>query len=294
MSTIPNYDLYGEAPQPIWHESLHVESISKRSGAYNWEIAPHRHDGQLQILYLMQGAGEVLLESEKVHATAPCVIHIPAQFVHGFHWAGQVEGHVITALQPPLESAARVLSPALLPQLQKPHLIHLPRWEACEDPLLPLCLALHQEYHDRPREHVACSMSLLLALVIHIFRFAVADNAQPTPAQGRRSQQVRVFRELVEVHFRNHRPVNDYAGDLGMTTATLGRLCQEQLGMNPMAVINARLVLEAKRELAHSSQSIKTIAHDLGYSDVGYFSRFFRKNTGLTPSEFREAAQGDG
>lgn len=57
--------------------------------------------------------------------------------------------------------------------------------------------------------------------------------------------------------------------------------------MTPMAVINARLVLEAKRELAHSRQSIKAIAHDLGFSDVGYFSRFFRKHTRLSPSEFR-------
>ncbi|KRV81465.1 hypothetical protein AO738_21470 [Pseudomonas citronellolis] len=48
-----------------------------------------------------------------------------------------------------------------------------------------------------------------------------------------------------------------------------------------------RLVLEAKRELAHSRQSIKAIAHDLGFSDVGYFSRFFRKHTRLSPSEFR-------
>ncbi|GLU36798.1 hypothetical protein Pssp01_08910 [Pseudomonas sp. NBRC 100443] len=54
-----------------------------------------------------------------------------------------------------------------------------------------------------------------------------------------------------------------------------------------MAVINARLVLEAKRELAHSRQSIKAIAHDLGFSDVGYFSRFFHRNTHSSPGEFR-------
>ncbi|SDL03872.1 transcriptional regulator, AraC family [Pseudomonas delhiensis] len=291
MSSIPNYDLYGEAPQPVWHESLHVESISQRSGAHNWEIAPHRHDGQLQILYLQQGAGEVLLESQWVAAQAPCVIYIPAQMVHGFHWAGQVDGHVVTALQPPLESAAAVLSPALLPQLQKPWVIPLPHWETGGDPLLPLCLALHQEYHERAREHVACSMSLLLALVIHIFRCA-AEADHPAPPQGRRSQQVRAFRELVEAHFRRHRPVHDYADELGVTMATLGRLCQEQLGMTPMAVINARLVLEAKRELAHSRQSVKAIAHDLGFSDVGYFSRFFRKHTRLSPSEFRSQGAG--
>ncbi|MNJ62533.1 HTH-type transcriptional activator RhaS [compost metagenome] len=73
-----------------------------------------------------------------------------------------------------------------------------------------------------------------------------------------------------------------------MTLATLGRLCQEHLGMTPMNVINARLVLEAKRMLGHSSLSVKEIAHELGFVDVGYFSRFFRKQAGVSPSGFRE------
>ncbi|MNY63232.1 HTH-type transcriptional activator Btr [compost metagenome] len=57
--------------------------------------------------------------------------------------------------------------------------------------------------------------------------------------------------------------------------------------MTPLGVINARLLLEVKRELAYSSRSIKEIAHELGFSDEGYFSRFFRKHTQQTPSEFR-------
>ncbi|MHC6226029.1 helix-turn-helix domain-containing protein [Pseudomonas sp. X10] len=291
MSQIPSYDLYGEAPQPAWHESLHVESISTRSGAYDWEIAAHRHDGLLQILYVQQGSGEVLADSARIRMQAPCAIVIPAQTVHGFNWNGRVEGLVITAVQPPLEGVARILSPNLLTLLHKPHVLALPQWSDAEDPLLPLCRQLREEYFNREREHQACSMSLLLALLIHVLRFAGFDAEQPVAANSRRSQQVKAFRELVDSHYRGHRAVNEYASDLGVTVATLGRLCQEQLGMTPMAVINARLVLEAKRELAYSSLSIKEIAHDLGFSDVGYFSRFFRKNSTLTPSEFREASQ---
>jgi AraC family transcriptional activator of pobA len=58
-----------------------------------------------------------------------------------------------------------------------------------------------------------------------------------------------------------------------------------------MTLINARLILEAKRELAHSPQSVKQIAHGMGFSDVGYFSRFFRKHAQCSPSEFRFQAQ---
>ena len=292
MNKIPNYALYGETAQPVWHESLHVESISKRSGAHNWEIAAHRHDGLLQLLYVQSGGGEVLFDSDRVPVQAPCVVFVPAQVVHGFHWAGQVEGQVITAAQHPLESIAQVLAPSLSSQIRKPHVIALPHWREDEDPLLPLCRALSEEYHNRAREHVACSMSLLLALFVQALRHEHlgGDDAQHR-VPSRRSQQLTAFRELVDMHFREHRPLNTYASDLGMTVATLGRLCQEHLGMTPMNVINARMVLEAKRGLGHSDLSVKGIAHELGFVDVGYFSRFFRKHAGMSPSDFRSGGK---
>jgi len=287
MTKIPNYALYGETAQPVWHEALHVERISLRSGAYNWEIAAHRHDGLLQLLYLQSGSGEVLFDSERLQVQAPCVVYVPAQVVHGFNWTQQVDGQVITAAQPPLESIAQVLAPQLLAQIRKPHVIALPLWRDEDDPLLPLCRALGEEYHNRAREHVASSMSLLLALLIQALRHEPALAGEARRPASRRSQQLTGFRELVDMHYREHRPLGFYASELGMTLATLGRLCQEHLGMTPMHVINARLVLEAKRGLGHSDASVKEIAHELGFADVGYFSRFFRKQCGVSPSAFR-------
>ncbi|MEO0734439.1 MAG: helix-turn-helix domain-containing protein, partial [Bacteroidota bacterium] len=51
--------------------------------------------------------------------------------------------------------------------------------------------------------------------------------------------------------------------------------------------IKERLVLEAKGELIQTDRTVKEIAHRLGYEDVSYFIRFFRKNTGRTPQDFR-------
>lgn len=291
MNKIPSYALYGEAVAPIWHDSLHVESISLRSGAYNWEIAAHRHDGLLQMLYLQSGEGEVLLDNQRVEVKAPCLLYIPEQIVHGFAWHGRVEGHVITAVQHPLESIVQVLSPGLLPHIQKACVVALPQWEPADNPLEPLYRALYGEYHGRGREHTACSMSLLLALVIQMLRLSEYTHDLQAPRHDRRSQQVIAFRELVNRHFREHLSLHDYASFLGITVVTLGRLCHEQLGMTPMTLINARLILEAKRELAHSAQSVKQIAHGMGFSDVGYFSRFFRKHAQRSPSEFRLQAQ---
>lgn len=265
MNKIPSYALYGEAVAPIWHDSLHVESISLRSGAYNWEIAAHRHDGLLQMLYLQ--SGEAMDDLLRDVQQARCLD------------------------LDPLESIVQVLSPGLLPHIQKACVVALPQWEPADNPLEPLYRALYGEYHGRGREHTACSMSLLLALLIQMLRLSEYTHDLQAPRHDRRSQQVIAFRELVNRHFREHLSLHDYASFLGITVVTLGRLCHEQLGMTPMTLINARLILEAKRELAHSAQSVKQIAHGIGFSDVGYFSRFFRKHAQRSPSEFRLQAQ---
>lgn len=288
MTAIPNYALYGEAAQPVWNDALHVESISLRSGAHNWEIAAHRHEGLLQILYLQSGAGHVLFDSDTLRAQSPCVIIVPAQIVHGFNWDGAVEGLVITAVQHPLESMAAMLSPPLLGRLLKPRVIELPHWSDADNPLLGIYRNLREEYHNRAQDHIACSMSLLLGLMIQILRHATDEPNPGNTLPSRRSQQITQFREQVDMHFREHRTLAYYADEQGITVATLSRLCQEQLGMTPMTLINARIILDARRELAHSGLSVKQIAHHLGFGDVGYFSRFFRKHTRLSPSEFRQ------
>ncbi|CAG9259389.1 hypothetical protein PUN4_330155 [Paraburkholderia unamae] len=69
-----------------------------------------------------------------------------------------------------------------------------------------------------------------------------------------------------------------------MTSAQLARTCREALGYSPTAVVNEHLIREAQRDLVYSPLSAKQIAHQMG------FSRYFRKQTGCTPGEFRESA----
>src|SRR5690606_29007401 len=78
---------------------------------------------------------------------------------------------------------------------------------------------------------------------------------------------------------------------LGVTPTTLGRICRNELGESPTSVINERTIREAQRQLAYTERDIKQIAHELGFADSAYFSRYFRKHAGQTPSEFRLAVR---
>ncbi|MDE1180541.1 helix-turn-helix domain-containing protein [Paraburkholderia sp.] len=296
MRKIPNYDLYGESARPAWYDAFNFEWIAERSAPNDWHIGAHRHDALLQILYIRSGSGHVVIESDKVAFDPPCVVLLPAQTVHGFVFSPDIDGLVITAAQRALESISKVVSPGLLPVLQRASVIPV-RASADDDALMPLFRLLEQEFRGSARGHIAAGMSLMIALFVQVARLGEASSVAGATANAatadRRSAQIKRLRELVAAHYREHRPVEFYAEKLGMTAAQLSRICRDQLGHSPMSLVNEHLIREAQRDLIYSGLTVKQIAHALGFDDTAYFSRYFRKQTGVTPTEFQAAAHND-
>lgn len=95
------------------------------------------------------------------------------------------------------------------------------------------------------------------------------------------------FRDEVESYFRTRRKVTEYAAHLGYSTRTLNRLARENTGMSAKQLIDERILLEAKRLLAHSPNPAARIAEHLGFDDPSNFAKYFLHRTGITPAEFR-------
>lgn len=286
MKNIPNYALYGERAHPVWQDILHFEWINERSDLHQREIKPHQHDSLLQLVYIRSGVGEVSLENSRLPFVAPSLVLLPRRTVHAFTYSQDCDGPVITAAQRPLESMACILSKELLALIQRPAVFPLP-WQADgEEPIWPLIQLIQEEADSPERGNVAAGHALLLALLMRIARLeqpaATAQVSSP-----RHLALLKQFRELVDAHFRNHWSLARYAEALGVTPATLGRICRNELGEAPTSVINERIIREAQRQLAYTVLEIKQIAHELGFADSAYFSRFFRKQAGQKPSEFR-------
>lgn len=290
LRSIPNYALYGDRAPAVWDTLFDFEWIPQRSGLYNWEIQPHLHDGCVQILLVTSGGGEVLLDEKRWQAEAPCLIVVPARFVHGFHWRPPVDGAVITAAQGPLESLAQVIMPELQEVLHTPMVKNFPRDTPHADALMPLILAIQREWRVPAVGQRAASLSLLTALLVQVARITRTLAPAPESFSSRKAAHLERFRGLVESWFKSHRPLADYASELGLTIGQLTRICREALGMSALAVIQARLLHEAKRDLVYTIRSIKHIATELGFQDEAYFGRFFRKHAGVSPSVFRQQA----
>lgn len=117
-----------------------------------------------------------------------------------------------------------------------------------------------------------------------------AEGSLVSPA----SQRFRRFQQLVEERFSQWHQVPDYASQLGYTEKSLARAVTASMGMSAKAFIAARIVLEAKRLLVHTDLAIATIAERLGFDEATNFSKFFKRDVGCTPIEFRRRQGAEG
>lgn len=290
---IPNYDLYGDSSRIEDSGAFNFEWIPQRSALYNWLIHPHRHDSFIQVLYLTQGKVDVQIEHALQTLQAPCVMLIPAGHVHGFRFARDTQGPVVTAMQKPLESAAALMMPALQGTIRTPRLLSLHAEMRYIDQLMPLFLALEHESRTPAAGQVAAGTSLLLALLVQVHRISQLSDSASTPTHysiSRKAQQIEKFRSLIDKNFRTEHSLQAYADLIGVSVGQLSRVCREVLGKSSLQVMNDRLIQEAQRELVYTSLPIKQLASELGFNDDAYFSRFFRKQTGVTPKAYRANA----
>lgn len=98
--------------------------------------------------------------------------------------------------------------------------------------------------------------------------------------------KVRQFERLVEQSFKEIKRVKEYADQLYVSEKHLNRIIKNCLNKTTSQLINERVILEAKRMLMNTENSVGYIAEELGFSDSSYFIRFFKKQTGFTPLHF--------
>lgn len=97
-----------------------------------------------------------------------------------------------------------------------------------------------------------------------------------------------LFKDLLEINYKSKKQVSFYTKEILITEKRLNKATTKVLGKTPKELIDDRIMLEAKRILAHTSESVKEIGYDLGFVEPTNFIKYFKKHSKLTPTEFRE------
>ncbi|HYK76019.1 MAG TPA: AraC family transcriptional regulator, partial [Daejeonella sp.] len=128
---------------------------------------------------------------------------------------------------------------------------------------------------------------LLLKIFILISRFSI-QNGKSAINSSYNYTLLKNFQQLIERNYTTLKLPKDYAELLYITPNHLNALCNDMLGVSAGEIIRNRIILEAKRLLINLEMSISEISNQLNFNDNSYFSKFFKKQVGLTPEEFRK------
>ena len=283
---VPRYALYGEGPAQQDAAApggfAHIETIAERSSLHDWEIGVHRHDHFVQVLLVEEGHAAVTLEAATIALEGPGRVIVPAAAVHGFRFSQGTRGFVLT-LSTDLSTRAVGTADPLLATLARGGIAPLSSAAAARAVWLAReMLSLQQDWQQQD--------PLFLALAESLIRTLIASAGRDEGGAGapvRDGQRLTRFRQLVELHYRQHRDLDFYAGALGLTRRTLSRLTAAHMGCSPMDLIHRRLALEAQRLLRYTNATATQVAAELGFEDPSYFSRFYLRMTGKRPGDER-------
>jgi AraC family transcriptional activator of pobA len=285
---VPAFFLYGEPLRAPDARTVHVETIAARSRLYDWKIRAHRHRDLHQVLIVWRGPIEAQLDSAVETLRGPAFVIVPPLTVHSFQFGSSTDGLVVTFAAGLAREMFRD-SGSLWEILERPAAGRFRRGQLAATDLEHLATMMLRESARAATGRDSALHGLLASLLTNLLRIA-QGGALPAPGAANRERElVARFRAAVERRYRVHLGVGAYACEIGSSEAALRKACVRVAGQSPIQLIQARMLIEAQRQLRYTGMSVTQIAHYLGFEDPAYFSRFFAKGMGASPRSFRRS-----
>lgn len=244
----------------------------------------HRHDFYF-VLFTKNGSGDHEIDFIKYKVDNHSVFFVRPGQVHQLNLRKGSTGYI-------LQFTTDFYAPKELPSVQvlkkvssKSH-CHLStaRFEKIEWLLQNVFVEFNQK-EDRYKEVVKASLELIF---VELVRQSSHPNKIASDTNLYDQRRLEEFQDLLDKYFDSKKQVSDYADMMALTNFQLNAITKSNLQKTVSALINERIILEAKRLLIASASQVNQVADMLGYDDPSYFIRFFKKQTGLTPDSFRQ------
>lgn len=286
-NTIPIYSLDRFNKTDHKHKPFQVEVFDANR---HFEVQyPHRHDF-FEILFLTKGSGLHIIDNNQYDIKPPCIFFLSPGQAHKLELSKDVEGYIFLFTS----------EFYLLNKLNRNRLLELPFFFNIHQENPPLLLKEQQEVtffsslfkkgsaemHNNDTASVEVIYSLLDLILNASNQLYPKDDKAIEKGKGH--LLVKRFQQLVEENYHLNLSINQYADKLNITPNHLTQTIKSLTGKTSAEFIQSKVTLEIKRLLIYTDLSSTEIASQLNFKDQSYFTKYFKRITGLTPKEYRE------
>jgi AraC-like DNA-binding protein len=283
MKEIPLRKLNSPRKEPSFPGNFNIRDISQLLSRNDMVQELHRHDF-FYILALKKGKGSHVIDFTPYPVSNNLVFVMRPGQVHEVEVKAGCTGYLI-GFQRDLYNEGDVSMSRLLRDVGSDNSYKL---EAKEfDKAMTILNAIYEEFTGQRERHVEVIKAYLRIFFTTLIRNREVKRSKPDSSNRYLQERFDEFIELLEKHLAEHKHVAEYAEILNISTYQLNAVTKAITGKTCSAVIDDQVILESKRYLLATSSQINQIAYHLGFEDVSYFIRFFKKHTGYSPEAFR-------
>lgn len=247
---------------------------------------PHRHDFY-EILFLTEGSGthtidldEHIIKPNTIFFLSPGQIHdlVLSQDIKGFIFLFTAEFYLINK-----QDQNKLLELPFFYHISGNSLpLYLKKEEAANFiDLFEQAIEENKNNQDDSSEIIRSLLDILLVKCKRCYPIDVDEKSKKS------NLLVKRFKQLIEEKYQENLSVKEYAELLSVTANHLSETVKNLTGRTPTDLINDKMILEIKRLLIHTELTVSEIAFQLHFVDQSYFSRYFKKQTGISPGDFR-------
>jgi AraC family transcriptional activator of pobA len=285
-ASTPVYDLHTFSPGRV-HPDICAGPFADYHNICEKLVIPHQYDFY-QIVLIVSGDGKKIIDLEQFDIVPGRLYFVAPGQVHSWNFSGRPDGYAINFTEKIFRSY--ISSQFYLEQFPflrgiAKNCLFDPDKETLKD-IKHFIKRIVSEVKKKDTFSTDIICFNLISLFISISRNNPLSLNKQIP--GQKQLVLYNFRSLVDQHYIQKRLPKEYAAMLHMTPVQLNAICKDLTGSAAGSIIRDKILLEAKRLLVSTDINISEIAYRLNFSDNSYFTKFFKKYTGLTPEEFRK------
>ncbi|MGN7863653.1 helix-turn-helix domain-containing protein [Chryseobacterium sp. 22458] len=266
--------------QDLYHTSKRIMTVPHRTNFYH-------------IVWFKNGGYNHLVDFEPVEIESNTIIFLSRHKIHSFDEKVNLNGLAILFTDDffcKTEEHSRFLNSTALFN----DLLTLPQITINEESIFTGIIELMENELLHPADHFQPE---LLRNYLHSFLLLAEREREKEGFSGPKKSAdldyVIVFKDMLEKNYTRLKQVSSYAKEIHVTEKRLNQATSKILGKSPKKLIDERVMLEAKRLLIYTTESVKEIGYKLGFEEPTNFIKYFRKHNTQTPIEFREKFSND-